>query len=125
MCLNHKIKRLLTTCVLNLPKRLVAFNLIINARKEIKQVFKNSDIPKLKPHEIKKAKAFFKSQGYQLKNTSWHRYYKAMSGHFYKDYIPLDIFKSKIYPRLNQKTQRPALLDKNLSYNLFKDFDQP
>jgi hypothetical protein len=125
MSIYHSLKGLLTGHILNLQKRLVAFNLTMNARKEIKQVFKNGNIPKLKSHEIKEAKAFFKSQGYQLKNTSWHRYYKAMSGHFHKDYIPLDIFKSKISPRLNQKTQWPALLDKNLSYNLFKDFDQP
>lgn len=121
----HAIKLLLTKQIINFQKRLVEFNLTMNARKEIKQVFKNSDIPKLKPDEIKEAKAFFKSKGYKLKNTYWHRFYKYMNGEFHKDYIPLDIFRPLIEPKLNRKIYWPALLDKNLTFNLFKEFNQP
>ena len=80
---------------------------------------------KLKPHEIKEAKAFFKSKGYKLNNTYWHRFYKYMNGEFHKDYIPLDIFRPLIEPKLNRKIYWPALLDKNLRSNLFKEFNQP
>lgn len=121
----HIIRKLLIQRFISSQKNIVEFNQTMNARKLIKQIIHKYDIPKLKPDEIKEAKAYYKSQGYQLKNTSWHRYYKAVSGQFYKEYIPSDIFKSKISPRLNQKIQWPALLDKNLTYNLFKDFDQP
>lgn len=121
----HTIKRLLTQHVISLQKRLVAFNLTMNARKEVKQAIRNSKIPKLKPNEIKEAKDFYKSRGYKLKNTYWHRYFKHYSGEFHKDYIPFDIFKSLIEPKLNRKLYWPALLDKNLTSNLFKGFNQP
>lgn len=121
----HILKKLVIKRFISSQKRIVAFNRTMNARTEIKEIIYKYDIPKLKPDEIKAAKSYYKSQGYQLKNTSWHRYYKAVNGQFHKEYIPLDIFNSKISPRLNQKIQWPALLDKNLSYNLFKDFDQP
>jgi hypothetical protein len=125
MSIYHSLKGLLTGHILNFQKRLVAFNLTMNARKEIKQVFKNTDIPKLKPHEIKEAKAFFKSKGYKLNNTHWHRFYKYVNGEFHENYIPLDIFRPLIEPKLNRKIYWPALLDKNLTPNLFKEFNQP
>lgn len=125
MSVYQKIKRLCTIHVLNFQKRLVAFNLTMNARREIKRVIRNSKIPKLKPHEIKEAKSFFKSRGYKLKNTYWHRFFKSATGEFHKDYIPLDIFRPLIEPNLNRKIYWPALLDKNLTSNLFKEFNQP
>ncbi|BAO77621.1 sugar-transfer associated ATP-grasp domain-containing protein [Winogradskyella sp. PG-2] len=60
-----------------------------------------------------------------MQNTYWHRYYTGITGVFHEDYIPLDIFRSIISFRLNQKRQWPSLLDKNLTYKLFKEFKQP
>ena len=86
---------------------------------------KKKNLPKLSKQEIKEAKLFFKARGYTLKNIYWHRYYKGINGEFHKDYIPYDIFNPKINPMLNQRRQWPALLDKNFTYNLFKEFNQP
>lgn len=121
----YTIKQLLMSHVLNFKKRLVVFNTTMNARREIKRVIANSKIPKLKPYEIKEAKSFFKSRGYKLKNTYWHRFFKSATGEFHKDYIPLDIFRALIEPNLNRRIYWPALLDKNLTSNLFKEFNQP
>ena len=115
MSMYHKIKRLLTTSVLNSQKRLVAFNLTMNARREIKHVIRNSKTPKLKPHEVKEAKAFFKSKGHKLNNTYWHRFYKYMNEEFHKDYITLDIFRPLIELKLNRKIYWQALIDENLT----------
>jgi hypothetical protein len=125
MAIYHTLKKLLTSKVLDYQKRFTAFNLTMNARKEIKRVIRNSDIPKLTPNEIKEAKSFFKSKGYKLKNTYWHRFFKSATGEFHKDYIPLDIFRPLIEPNLNRRIYWPALLDKNLTSNLFKEFNQP
>ena len=125
MSIYHSLKGLLTNQVLNFQKRLIVFNLTMNARREIKRVIRNSDIPKLTPNEIKEAKSFFKSKGYKLKNTYWHRFFKSSTGEFHKDYIPLDIFRPLIEPNLNRRIYWPALLDKNLTSNLFKEFNQP
>jgi hypothetical protein len=97
----------------------------MNARKMIREVLRISNIPKLEPHEIKEAKSFYKSKGYNLKNTYWHRFYKHANGEFHKDYLPLDIFRPLMEPNLNRKLYWPALVDKNLTSNFFKGFNQP
>ncbi len=119
------IKKKFTERLLNIQKRFVEFNQIMNSRKSIKNLISNNHVPKLSLQEDREAKVYFKSKGYTLKNTDWHAYYKAMNGEFHKDYIPLEIFKTKISPKLNQKTQWPALLDKNIIYRIFKGFEQP
>ncbi|WP_412561074.1 sugar-transfer associated ATP-grasp domain-containing protein [Winogradskyella sp. MIT101101] len=91
----------------------------------IKEVIRNSNIPKLEPHEIEEAKSFYKSKGYKLKNTYWHRFYKFASGEFHKDYLPLDIFRPIMEPNLNRRLYWPAFVDKNLMSNIFKEFNQP
>lgn len=111
--------------VLNYKKRFDEFNLKMNTRRYIKKLISRNNTPKLTSHEVKAAKAYFKSKGYKLQNTYWHRHYKALNGEFHVDYIPEDIFRPIICPRFNQMIQWPALLDKNLTYNLFKDFNQP
>ena len=125
MAIYHTFKRLLTSKVLSFQKRLIVFNATMNARKMIKEVLRNGNVPKLELHEIKEAKSFYKSKGYKLKNTYWHRFYKHASGEFHKDYLPLDIFRPIMEPNLNRKTYWPALVDKNLISNLFKGFNQP
>lgn len=125
MAIYHSIKRLLTSKVINYQKRLVVFNAKMNSRKMIKEVLRISNIPKLEPHEVEEAKSFYKSKGYKLKNTYWHRFYKHANGEFHKDYLPLDIFRPIMEPNLNRKLYWPALVDKNLTTNLFKGFNQP
>jgi hypothetical protein len=98
---------------------------MMDSRRSIKQFNHKNKTPKLKPTQIEAAKSYFKSKGYTLNNTYWHRYYTSLNGEFHADYIPDDIFSSIISPRFNQMRQWPALLDKNLSYILFKDFNQP
>ena len=121
----HALKKILTQRVLGFQKRLIDFNQVMNSKKRIKNLLLDNEVPKLSSREASEAKSFFKSKGYNLKSTDWHAYFKSVNGEFHKDYIPLDIFKTKISPRLNQRLQWPALLDKNLSYNIFSDFEQP
>ena len=125
MPIYSSLKGFLTEKILKYQRDFMEFNQRMNSIKHIKDLIRNYDVPKLTFQEIAEAKSYFKSNGYTLKNMYWHTFYKAVNGEFHKEYIPLDIFKTKISPRLNQKQQWPALLDKNLSYNLFKDFEQP
>lgn len=119
------VKRLLTKHILNAKKRFWEFNLSMNARKYIKEIIRLNKAPTLNSKEVNAAKSYFKSKGFTLNNTYWHRYYKCLTNEFHENYIPEDIFNANISPRFNQMRQWPALLDKNLSYNLFKDFNQP
>lgn len=125
MSFYYSLKRLMTKRILNSRKRFVEFNLKMNTRKSIKSILKNNKTPKLKATEVQAAKSYFKSKGYNLQNTYWHRYYKSLTNEFHKNYIPEDIFSAIISPQFNKMRQWPTLLDKNLSYNLFKDFKQP
>ncbi|WP_179345207.1 sugar-transfer associated ATP-grasp domain-containing protein [Winogradskyella ursingii] len=97
----------------------------MNTRKQVRESLKKRKIPKLKQDQIKAAKAYYEARGYKLRNTYWHRYYTGVTGVFHEDYVPLDIFRPYIGYKLNEKQQWPALLDKNLTYNLFKEFNQP
>lgn len=121
----HFIKRLLTKHILNTRKRLVAFNLKMNARKSIKEIIRQNKTPYLTSQQVEATKSYFKSKGYKLESTYWHRYYTSINGKFHENYIPDDIFNAIISPKFNEMRQWPALLDKNLSYNLFKGFKQP
>lgn len=125
MSLYSSLKRLLTKHVLTSKKYFFEFNSKMDSRRNIKQFNHKTKTAKLKPTQVEAAKAYFKSRGYTLNNTYWHRYYTGLNNQFHSDYIPDDIFKSIISPRFNQMRQWPALLDKNLSYILFKDFNQP
>lgn len=125
MSIYHSLKRLFTNCVLSLKKHFFDFNQRMNSRKRIKDLIRNNAIPKLTPQEDYQVKLYFKSKGYTLKHTDWHAYYKAMNGKLHNEYIPLGFFKSKISPKLNQKLQWPGLLDKNIIYRIFCDFEQP
>ncbi|WP_412561071.1 sugar-transfer associated ATP-grasp domain-containing protein [Winogradskyella sp. MIT101101] len=117
---NSYIKRIPT-----IQQRLTQLQLEISARRYMKSLMAKRNLPKLSAKEIKEAKSYYKARGYKLKNTYWHRYYKGINGEFHKNYVPYDIFNPKINPRLNQSRQWPALLDKNLTYNLFREFNQP
>ena len=97
----------------------------ISARRYMRSLMRKHNLPELTKDQINQAKSYYKSRGYKLKNTYWHQYYTGMNGEFHKEYLPYDIFNPIINPRLNQIKQWPALLDKNFTYTLFKDFNQP
>ena len=97
----------------------------ISARRYMKSLMRKHNFPELSKDQIDEAKSYYKSRGYNLINTYWHQYYTNINGEFHKEYMPYDIFNPIINPRLNQIKQSPALLDKNFTYNLFKDFNQP
>lgn len=121
----HSLKQLVTQHVLDYKSRLVAFNLKMNTRKAIREILQQNKTVQLSAEHVEAAKAYYKSKGYKLKHTYWHQYFTSINGEFYAEYIPDDIFTAIISPRFNQMRQWPALLDKNLTYNLFKDFKQP
>lgn len=125
MSLNQYLKNKFVKRILKFHKRYEQFRLEISARRYMKSIILKQKLPKLSNKEIREAKAFYKSRGYKLKNTYWHRYYKGMNGEFHKNYVPYDIFNPRINPRLNERRQWPALLDKNFTYHLFKEFRQP
>lgn len=125
MNLYSSLKRVLTKHILNLRKRFWEFNLKMNARAYVKAIINENKSPELSKSEVSQAKSFYKSKGYKLGNTYWHQYYKGLTNEFHVNYIPEDIFNAIIAPSFNQMRQWPALLDKNLSYNLFKEFEQP
>lgn len=121
----HFFKKIAIKCLGYLRKRILDFNHVMNSRNRVKALLSTIEVSKLTVNEIKEAKSFFKSRGYKLKNTDWHTFYKSMNGEFHKDYIPLGLFKTKISPKLNESTQWPALLDKNIIYRIFRDFELP
>ncbi|WP_299110813.1 sugar-transfer associated ATP-grasp domain-containing protein [uncultured Winogradskyella sp.] len=125
MNLYSSLKRILIKHVLGYRKRFWEFNLKMNARKYVKEIIRQNKSPELSTTEVNQAKAFYKSKGYKLDNTYWHKYYKGLTNAFFVNYIPEDIFNAIIAPSFNQMRQWPALLDKNLSYNLFQEFVQP
>lgn len=121
----HFFKKISTKYLKRIKKRFLDFNHSMNSRTRIKALIRDNNISKLNSNEIEEAKIFFKSRGYKLNHTDWHAFYKSKNGEFHKDYIPLGMFKTKISPKLNQSTQWPALLDKNILYRIFKDFQLP
>ncbi|BAO77623.1 sugar-transfer associated ATP-grasp domain-containing protein [Winogradskyella sp. PG-2] len=119
------LKSVFTKRIIYFQRRFDELRITIKTRRYMKSLMYKMNLPKLSSEEIKELKSFYKSNGYKLRNTYWHRYYKGINGEFHKNYMPYDLFSSIINPRLNQKRHWPALLDKNLTYNLFKDFSQP
>jgi hypothetical protein len=119
------IKKLLIKPFLKWRGKLMLYNKAQRARYEIKMTLKKYQFPELTKVEKREAKSYFKSKGYKLSNTLWHQYHKGMTGEFSKDFIPGDIFRSKITHKLNQMRQWPALMDKNLYYFIFHGYKQP
>jgi len=125
MSIPQLLKKFLTSHVLKIKRHLVKLNSTINAKNQIKQIVRRSNAPKLSVEEKQAALNYYKKRGYKLNNTLWHRYLKAVNGEFHENYIPQDIYRPLIDPKMNQMKQWPALLDKNLTYNLFSEFKQP
>ncbi len=125
MGLYSALKQFLTRPLFYYKNRFFSFNTKMNSRTNIKELIKKNSIQKLQPNQIKEAKSYYKSKGIKLNNTYWHSYYTHLNKQFHPEYIPEDIFRSSILPKFNEMRQWPALVDKNLYYILFKDFNQP
>jgi hypothetical protein len=121
----HYINKSLKRPISFLQKRVLDYNQYMNSRARIKGYLRYYKIPKLSDKEDAEVRDYFKSRGYTLKHTDWHAYYKARSGKLYNSYIPRGFYKTHLSSVLNQKTQWPALLDKNLYYRIFEEFEQP
>lgn len=105
--------------------KLLRFNLDMLFRKKVKKSLKEYKSKKLSSEQLKQIKAFYKKRGYSKVKTYWHRFYSSVNNQFFIRYIPEDIFHSIVSNSLNEMKQWPALLDKNLSEIIFKDFKQP
>jgi uncharacterized ubiquitin-like protein YukD len=116
---------LLTKRILEGKQKLAQFNTKLNAKRKIKVIIASRNTPRLTQEEERLAHSFFKTRCYKLNNLHWHMHLKAVSGEFYANYIPEDIYRPLIDPKLNQMAHWPALIDKNLTYNLFSEFNQP
>lgn len=112
------------------PFNAIKKNLIIyNSKKNwiifLKNLIALTKAKKLSNGNKIKAIRFYNFYGIKLKNTYAHQYYTSITGQFYENYIPDDIFHSVILPKFNNSLQWPALLDKNLYDRLFVNFSQP
>lgn len=125
MSVYMSIKQKFIKPIISWRNKLLRFNMAANAKNQAREFIRRFNFDKLSKEEIYSAKTYWKSKGFKLDNTLWHQYYKGASGIFKKEFLPHDIFCSRIAPLLNQKTQWPALLDKNLAYSLFKEFEHP
>jgi len=94
-------------------------------QRKIKNHLKTFNSPPLNKTQIKEAKDFYKSFGFKNINTDWHQLFTHISGEFHKNYIPEDIFYTKIIPHLNMSKFGDALADKNLLNKLFPNVRQP
>ncbi|WP_339626237.1 sugar-transfer associated ATP-grasp domain-containing protein [uncultured Winogradskyella sp.] len=119
------LKKRFTKIVLESQQKLIQFNAKLNAKRKVKAIILSRNTPKLTVEEEIQARLFFKKRSYKLNNLHWHMHFKDVSGAFYANYIPEDIYRPLIDPKLNQITHWPALVDKNLTYNLFSEFNQP
>lgn len=96
-------------------------HLRIKLRKILKRV-KKADLNKIQKVEIKN---YYAKYGIGINNLGWHQFYTGVSGNYFKEYIPEDLFFARIEPALNRKTMCDALLDKNLLETLFPEVKQP
>ena len=92
MYLYHFFKKIFLKRFLKFQEGYERFRSEISTVRYMKALMQKKDLPELSKAEIKEAKDYFKSKGYKLKNTYWHKYYKGLSGEFHKDYMPYDIF---------------------------------
>ena len=56
---------------------------------------------------------------------SWHRFMYSRTGNFYKEYIPLSLYRSELIGRMNRYPFMDAYADKNVSDIIFPNVRQP
>ena len=97
----------------------------IQYRTKIKKLIKIHNCKPLSKLQKKEIKDYYASFGFKNTNTNWHRFYTHMSGEFYKEYIPEDLFYNVIIPNLNMTNLHSGLTDKSLLDRIFHDIKQP
>lgn len=100
------------------------YKLTFQYRNVINKKVKNKS-KRIDKKEITEIKMFYSNYGYKNIKTTWHDFYYSNNNRYSVEYVPEDLFHSKISKNLNQMRQWPALLDKNLLGQLFKEFKQP
>ncbi len=93
-------------------------------KNKVRKVIKSLNCAPLTNSQIKEAQEYYASFGFKNINTDWHRYFTHVSGKFYKEYMPEDVFHNVIEPNLNMVGMLPALTDKNLLSKLFTGVKQ-
>ncbi|WP_372755797.1 sugar-transfer associated ATP-grasp domain-containing protein [Mariniflexile sp.] len=93
-------------------------------RKEIIKKTRGND-KILNNRQISEIQLFYSKFGFNKINTLWHEFYYSSNKIYSVKYIPEDIFHAVISNRFNEMRQWPSLLDKNLLYELFRDYKQP
>lgn len=94
-------------------------------RNKIKRLIKEMNCDPLTSYQKSEIKKYYASFGLKNIDTSWHQYYTHISGKFYKEYIPEDLFFNVIEPHLNMTNMMLALADKNLLNRILKGVEQP
>lgn len=68
---------------------------------------------------------YYASFGFNNVCLDWHKFHTHLTGKFYKEYIPEDIFHNYLIPSLNMTIMYPGLMDKNLLTSIFRNIRQP
>lgn len=100
------------------------YSIIFNFRKKIKNINKNMHLTNLTNKQKKDVKKYYSKYGFYNTNLNWHKFYTGINNKFYKEYIPEDLYYSKIQPLFIRESSL-ALLDKNLLSKLFTKVKQP
>lgn len=94
-------------------------------RTKIKKLIKTHNCKNLSKIQVREIKEYYASFGFKNINTNWHQFHSHMSGKYFREYIPEDLFYSVIVPHLNRVKTHAGLTDKNLLNKLFKGVKQP
>lgn len=94
-------------------------------RSNIRKKCKKNKCRPLTRSQKSEIKNYYASFGLKNIDTNWHRYYTHLTGNFYKEYIPEDLFYNVIIPNINMKIMYPALMDKNILNKTFSNVLQP
>ena len=92
---------------------------------DIKRKCKEAKCKELTRSQKIEIKDYFDSFGLKSINTDWHKFYTHVTGNFFKEYIPANLFYNVIIPHLNMKEMCPGLMDKNILSLLFPNIRQP
>lgn len=82
-------------------------------------------LKKLTKEQTKIIQQYYKEHTGKKINTRWHQYYYSLNDTFTPQYIPLELYHSKIIPELNHTSMSKAYADKNFSDILFPEILHP
>ena len=93
-------------------------------RSEIRNIIRILDVPPLTDSQRKEIKDYYAQFGVNKVYDGWHRLATHISGNFYKEYIPQDLFYALIEPKLNMNNML-GITDKNLIDRILSDVVMP